>query len=84
MPMHNTLKMEQIECERANEIREIIKTVYDALKVKGYNPVNQLVGYIQSGDPTYITKYNNARSLIAKVENDEIIEELVKAYIADF
>lgn len=84
MPMHNTVKMEQIEYERANEIREIIKTVYDALKVKGYNPVNQLVGYIQSGDPTYITNYNNARSLIAKVENDEIIEELVKAYIAGF
>lgn len=84
MPMHNTVKMEQIEYERANEIREIIKTVYDALKVKGYNPVNQLVGYIQSGDPTYITNYNNARSLIAKVENDEIIEELVKAYITKF
>ncbi|MBQ4159487.1 MAG: IreB family regulatory phosphoprotein [Clostridia bacterium] len=82
--MHNTVKMEQIEYERANEIREIIKTVYDALKVKGYNPVNQLVGYIQSGDPTYITNYNNARSLIAKVENDEIIEELVKAYITKF
>ena len=84
MPMHNTVKMEQIEYERANEIHEIIKTVYDALKVKGYNPVNQLVGYIQSGDPTYITNYNNARSLIAKVENDEIIEELVKAYFAGF
>ncbi len=84
MALHETLKLDPIEIERVNEIREIIKTVYDALKVKGYNPVNQLVGYIQSGDPTYITNYNNARSLIAKVESDEILEEIVKAYIADF
>ena len=84
MPMNHTMKMGQIENERVNEVREIIRTVYDALKVKGYNPVNQLVGYIQSGDPTYITNYNHARSLIGKVESDEILEELVKSYIAEF
>ena len=55
--------------------------VYDALKEKGYNPVNQIVGYVMSGDPTYITSFNGARSLIMKVERDEIVEELLKAYI---
>ena len=82
--MDNTVKIGQIDTERAKEVREIIQIVYEALKVKGYNPVSQLVGYILSGDPTYITNYNNARSLIGKVENDEILEELVKSYIADF
>ncbi len=84
MPLHHTMKMGQIENERTNEVHEIIRTVYEALKVKGYNPVNQLVGYILSGDPTYITNYNNARSLIGKVESDEILEELVKSYITKF
>ena len=59
----------------------MIQRVYDALVEKGYNPVNQIVGYIMSGDPTYITSYNNARSLIMKVERDEILEELMKTYI---
>jgi uncharacterized protein (UPF0297 family) len=55
--------------------------VYSALKEKGYNPINQIVGYILSGDPTYITSHNNARSLIKKLERDELLEELVRAYV---
>ena len=62
-------------------VKEILDTVYDAMAEKGYNPVNQIVGYIMSGDPTYITSYNGARSLVMKVERDEIVEELLKAYI---
>lgn len=62
-------------------VEEILEKVYQALTEKGYNPVNQIVGYIMSGDPTYITSHNNARSLIMKVERDELIEETVKYYI---
>ena len=57
------------------------EAVYDAMAEKGYNPVNQIVGYIMSGDPTYITSYKNARSMIMKVERDELVEELLKEYI---
>jgi len=60
---------------------EILLTVYDALKEKGYNPINQIVGYLLSGDPAYIPRHNNARSLIRKRERDELIEELVKSYL---
>ena len=63
------------------QIREILSSVYDSLVLKGYNPVNQLVGYILSEDPTYITNYNNARSLICKVDRDELMQELVKVYL---
>lgn len=59
----------------------VLKSVYQAMKEKGYNPVSQIVGYIMSGDPTYITSHNGARALIMKVERDELIEELLKAYI---
>ena len=62
-------------------VKEILDTVYDAMAEKGYNPVNQIVGYIMSGDPTYITSYKSARSLIMKVERDEILEELMENYI---
>ena len=62
-------------------MRDILEAVYIALTEKGYNPVNQIVGYIMSGDPTYITSYKNARSLIMKVERDEILEELLNNYI---
>ncbi len=62
-------------------VKEILDTVYDAMAEKGYNPVNQIVGYIMSGDPTYITGYKNARSMIMKVERDELVEELLKEYI---
>ncbi|MBP2652978.1 MAG: hypothetical protein H6Q73_547 [Firmicutes bacterium] len=61
----------------------IINTVYEALKEKGYNPINQLVGYLISGDPSYITSYKNARMLIRKLERDEILEEFVRAYLKD-
>jgi len=61
----------------------IISTVYEALKEKGYNPINQLVGYLLSGDPTYITSYKNARTLIRKLERDDLLEELVRAYLKD-
>ncbi|MCQ4725831.1 IreB family regulatory phosphoprotein [Anaerotignum faecicola] len=67
--------------ELDNEAKRIILTVYEALKEKGYNPVNQIVGYILSGDPTYITSYNNARVLIRRLERDELLEELVENYI---
>ena len=63
------------------EIREIMSSVYDALKVKGYNPVSQIVGYILSEDPTYITNYNNARSLICRIDRDELLQELVINYL---
>lgn len=71
----------QIETFADLSVSEIIERVYVALKEKGYNPVNQIVGYIMSGDPTYITSHNNARSLIMKVERDEIVEELLKFFI---
>lgn len=62
-------------------VKEILAQVYAALSEKGYNPVNQIVGYIMSGDPTYITSYKNARSLIMKVERDELVEEMLTEYI---
>ncbi|QAT40100.1 IreB family regulatory phosphoprotein [Clostridium sp. JN-9] len=61
--------------------KEILTEVYDALIKKGYNPVNQLVGYLISGDPTYITNYNGARALVRKLERDEILEEVLKSYL---
>lgn len=67
--------------EKDAEIRHILTTVYAALEDKGYNPINQIVGYIMSGDPTYITSHKNARSLIMKAERDEILEELMQVYI---
>ena len=63
------------------EIRNILTLVYDALKEKGYNPINQIVGYILSEDPTYITTHNNARALIRKIERDDLLEILLKNYI---
>jgi len=62
--------------------REILTTVYEALRIKGYNPVNQIVGYILSEDPTYITNYNNARSLICRLDRDELLQELVRSYLS--
>lgn len=63
------------------EIREILSSVYNSLLVKGYNPINQIVGYILSEDPTYITNYNNARSLICRIDRDELLQELVISYL---
>ena len=67
--------------EQEQEIRRILLTVYDALKEKGYNPINQIVGYILSEDPTYITTHKNARSLIRKIDRDELLQTLVKSYL---
>lgn len=67
--------------ENTPNVSEVLSRVYEALTEKGYNPVNQMVGYIMSGDPTYITSHKNARSLIMKVERDEILEELMNVYI---
>jgi uncharacterized protein (UPF0297 family) len=63
------------------EMREILSSVYNSLMVKGYNPINQIVGYILSEDPTYITNYNNARTLICRIDRDELMQELVKTYL---
>ena len=70
-----------ISDDHEREMREILVTVYNALVEKGYNPTNQLVGYILSEDPTYITTHNNARSLIRKIDRDELLQALLKAYL---
>lgn len=75
--------MFRVENDENNAAAAIITNVYQSLKEKGYNPINQLVGYLLSGDPTYITSHNNARGLIRKLERDELLEELVKAYLKD-
>jgi len=69
--------------EKDPEIKEILASVYQSLLEKGYNPINQIVGYILSEDPTYITNYNNARTLIRKLDRDELLQELLKQYLAD-
>ena len=71
----------KVQKEPELKISDVLEVIYRAMAEKGYNPVNQIVGYIMSGDPTYITSYNGARSLVMKVERDEIVEELLKAYI---
>mgnify|MGYP000701973017 CR=1 FL=1 len=70
-----------LERENNEKTREILKQVYEALEEKGYNPINQIVGYILSGDPTYITSHKGARNLIRNIERDELLEKLVKEYI---
>ncbi len=67
--------------ERQEDINQTLKTVYESLEEKGYNPINQIVGYLLSGDPAYIPRLNNARNLIRQHERDEIIEELVRSYL---
>ena len=71
----------QVESGPQISAKDILEIVYKALSEKGYNPVNQIVGYIMSGDPTYITSYRNARGLIGRVERDELVEEMLKEYI---
>ena len=71
----------KVEKEPEIRVRDVLEVVYSSLSEKGYNPLNQIVGYIMSGDPTYITSHNNARSLIMKVERDELVEELLDDYI---
>lgn len=77
----NNTQYFKVEKEPELKVGDILEIVYHALSEKGYNPVNQIVGYIMSGDPTYITSHNNARSLIMKVERDELVEEVLKSYI---
>ncbi|MDO4483477.1 MAG: IreB family regulatory phosphoprotein [Clostridia bacterium] len=77
----NTVKFSPIQ-ESDNEAQDILMYVYQALQAKGYDPITQIVGYIISGDPTYITSHNQARSMICRLERDEILEELVRYYLA--
>ena len=79
--LHETQYFGRLEKEPENEAKRILMAVSNALREKGYNPVNQIVGYILSGDPTYITSHNGARSLIMKMERDELVEEMLKTYI---
>ena len=78
--MNNT-QFFKVENNQEFRVEDILKSVYNAMSETGYNPVNQIVGYIMSGDPTYITSHKGARSLIMKVERDELVEELLKNYI---
>ncbi len=71
----------KVERDKNIKAREILKEVYRALEEKGYNPINQIVGYILSGDPTYITSHNDARNMIRQIERDELLEKMVKNYI---
>ena len=77
----NNTQFFTVQKEPELQVSDVLEIVYKALTEKGYNPVNQIVGYIMSGDPTYITSHNNARSLIMKVERDELVEEVLKTYI---
>ncbi len=76
----DTMKLKPLSCV-SNTASEILMQVYIALKLKGYDPINQLVGYVMTGDPTYITSFNDARSMICRLERDEILEELVRHYV---
>ncbi|MEQ8153445.1 MAG: IreB family regulatory phosphoprotein [Clostridiaceae bacterium] len=78
--LQNTMMFDRNK-DRKDLTKAILTEVYDSLIEKGYNPVNQLVGYLISGDPTYITNYNGARALVRKLERDEILEEVIKSYL---
>ena len=78
--MNSTIKFTVPNDDKDN-MRRVLRTVFDALNEKGYNPINQIVGYLLTEDPTYITNYNNARSMICKLDRDELLQELVKHYI---
>lgn len=79
---HNTIKF-SVPVDNSAEMKQILTEVYRSLKEKGYNPINQIVGYLLSEDPTYITNHNNARSLICKLDRDELLQELVRHYLFD-
>lgn len=79
--MDKTMKFNVKSEEVKTSPKEVILAVYDALQEKGYNPINQIVGYLLSGDPAYIPRHNNARSMIGRLERDELIEELVRHYL---
>jgi len=73
----------RIDLDKDDEIKSVLTTVYNALQEKGYNPINQIVGYILSEDPTYITNYNNARTLIRRIDRDELLQTLLKSYLSE-
>lgn len=76
----STIKF-KVPCDEKENMKTILRCVFDALNEKGYNPINQIVGYLLSEDPTYITNYNNARSMICKIDRDELMQELVRNYL---
>ena len=82
MTDNNTIKF-TVPSEEQDNMRRILRSVYDALSEKGYNPINQIVGYLLTEDPTYITNYNGARSMICKLDRDELLQELVQCYLFD-
>ncbi len=79
--MHEQTMEFSVQYDKEAELKKTLTIIYDALKEKGYNPINQIVGYILSEDPTYITTYNNARSLIRHIDRDELLQALVKSYL---
>ena len=79
--MHDRTMVFSLQNEKDDQIKTSMKIVYEALKEKGYNPINQIVGYILSEDPTYITTHNNARNMISKIDRDDLLEALVKSYL---
>lgn len=79
--MHDRTMVFSLQNEKDDQIKTSMKIVYEALKEKGYNPINQIVGYILSEDPTYITTHNNARNIISKIDRDDLLEALVKSYL---
>ncbi len=81
--MHEPTISFSIQEDKEKEVKQILTTVYDAMRQKGYNPINQIVGYILSEDPTYITTHNNARSIIRRIDRDELLRLLVKSYLND-
>ncbi len=81
--MHEATMTFSIQDDKEKEMKVILTTVYDALREKGYNPINQIVGYILSEDPTYITTHNNARSLVRRIDRDELLQVLVKSYLTN-
>jgi len=78
-----TQKIDIYQRATTEEVRENLETVYKALREKGYNPITQIVGYVLSGDPTYITSHKNARALIGRIERDELLEEMVREFLRD-
>ena len=77
---NSTIKF-KVPCDETENMRQILRRVFDALNEKGYNPINQIVGYLLTEDPTYITNYNNARSIICKIDRDELMKALVQSYL---
>ena len=77
---NSTIKF-TVPCDDKENMHRVLRSVFDALNEKGYNPINQIVGYLLTEDPTYITNYNNARSMICKLDRDELLQELVRSYL---